>query len=347
MIRGVAGQSIGAQMVSAATGAAFAGAVTVYVTKDRGIQAIGSVGGGACTLEGNGYYTYAPSADETDGDLLAFTFTGAGAVPVTIQVATITAAQVSALQTATGLNSVLAQVVITDALKELRVVRSGDSVEPDLLDDGLGKLNRLLDRWNANPRARYAVGFSSYTLTTNHQPHTIGPNSADFTVAMRPVRIKGANLILTSVSPAVRVPLNIRDDAWWLGLPVPTIATPFPTDLYYSPGWPNGEINLYPVPTQANDLELLTDSLFGSVTLQDTFWMPYGYRDAITLTLAEEMADMCGQTASRRLTLSAEDARSVIFGNNDDNPRIDTCDSGLGRGGAAAATWDYRSRSSR
>ena len=86
MKRNTAGQKIGAQLITAADGSAFSGAVTVYVTKDAGVQTIGSVGSGAATSEGNGYYTYAPSQSETDGDLLAYTFVGAGAIPVTVQV---------------------------------------------------------------------------------------------------------------------------------------------------------------------------------------------------------------------------------------------------------------------
>lgn len=75
-------------MVSATTGAAFSGTVTVYVTIDAGTQAIGTVGSGVCTYEGQSYHTYAPSQAETNGDLLAFTFTGTGAVPQTVQVFT-------------------------------------------------------------------------------------------------------------------------------------------------------------------------------------------------------------------------------------------------------------------
>ena len=86
MRKNVAGQKIGAQMVSATDGAAFAGAVTVYVTIDAGTQAIGTVGSGAAASEGNGYYTYAPSQAETNGNLLAFTFVGTLAVPATVQV---------------------------------------------------------------------------------------------------------------------------------------------------------------------------------------------------------------------------------------------------------------------
>lgn len=92
MIKNTSGQKIGAQMVSASDGSAFTGAVTVYVTGDAGTQAVGSVGSGACTHEGEGYHTYAPAQGETNYDLIAFTFKGTGAIPVTVQVFTVAGA---------------------------------------------------------------------------------------------------------------------------------------------------------------------------------------------------------------------------------------------------------------
>lgn len=86
MKKNVAGQKIGAQMITASDGSVFSGAVTVYVTGDAGTQAAGSVGAGACTHEGNGYHTYAPAQAETNYDLIAFTFIGTGAVAATVQV---------------------------------------------------------------------------------------------------------------------------------------------------------------------------------------------------------------------------------------------------------------------
>lgn len=88
MIKNASGQKVGVQMISATDGSAFTGSVTASVTLDAGTQATGSVGSGACTHEGNGYHTYAPSQAETNGDLVAFTFTGTGAVPQTVQIYT-------------------------------------------------------------------------------------------------------------------------------------------------------------------------------------------------------------------------------------------------------------------
>lgn len=88
MLLNTASQSIGAQMITAADGTAFTGSVTVSVTIDSGTQATGTVGSGACAHEGNGYHSYRPSQAETNGAHIAFTFTGTGAIPATVQVFT-------------------------------------------------------------------------------------------------------------------------------------------------------------------------------------------------------------------------------------------------------------------
>lgn len=85
MKKNVASQVVGCQGVTASDGSAFTGSVTVYVTGDGGTQAVGSVGSGACTHEGNGFHTYAPAQAETNYDHVAFTFVGTGMVPVTVQ----------------------------------------------------------------------------------------------------------------------------------------------------------------------------------------------------------------------------------------------------------------------
>jgi hypothetical protein len=107
MKKNVASQVIGCQMVAAADGSAFTGSVTVAVTGDAGTQATGSVGSGACTHEGNGFHTYAPAQAETNYDHVAFTFTGTGAIPATVQVYTTfpqtvdNATNISAIKTKT------------------------------------------------------------------------------------------------------------------------------------------------------------------------------------------------------------------------------------------------------
>lgn len=86
MKKNVAGQAIGVQMITAADGSAFTGAVTVKVTGDDGTQATGLVASGACTHKGGGYHSYAPAQAESNYNHIAFSFSGTGALPATVQV---------------------------------------------------------------------------------------------------------------------------------------------------------------------------------------------------------------------------------------------------------------------
>lgn len=119
-LKNVSGQKVGAQLVSATDGSAFTGSVTVAVTLDAGTQATGSVGSGACTHEGGGYHTYAPAQAETNGDLCAFTFSGTGAVPVTVSIYPLPATGVLAPAT-------LGRTLVVDAsgLADANVVKVG------------------------------------------------------------------------------------------------------------------------------------------------------------------------------------------------------------------------------
>lgn len=136
MIRNQSGQVIGAQMVSATDGSAFTAQTTVYVTVDAGTQTLGSVGSGLCTHEGNGYHSYRPSQAETNGELIAFTFVGLGAIPQTIQVETISAdlatvvAGASPLGTSTG-QDLLDRMAIFHP--ELEITTGGKDVTRALL----------------------------------------------------------------------------------------------------------------------------------------------------------------------------------------------------------------------
>tara|TARA_R110000824_G_scaffold46331_1_gene133311 strand:+ start:368 stop:2026 length:1659 start_codon:yes stop_codon:yes gene_type:complete len=85
MKKNVASQSIGAQMITIADGSDFTGTVAVEVTIDGGTK---TAGGGSVTHEGEGYHSYGPTQAETNGNHIAVSFAGTGALTQTIQVYT-------------------------------------------------------------------------------------------------------------------------------------------------------------------------------------------------------------------------------------------------------------------
>jgi hypothetical protein len=102
VIKNQAGQTASALVLDVVTGLPFVGVVTCYVTGDGGTQTLGSVGSGIATAEGNGTYTYTPSAAETNYSNVIFTFTGgSGSINGQAQYEPITAAQAAAISSAT------------------------------------------------------------------------------------------------------------------------------------------------------------------------------------------------------------------------------------------------------
>jgi hypothetical protein len=333
VIKNRSGQVAGAQLVGSSDGSAFTGTVTVYITIDGGTQAIGTVGSGLCTHEGNGYHSYTPSAAETNGDLVAFTFIGTGAVPATIQYATVTAAQASALQTASGTGAITVLDLVTSALRTIRVVNAADPADPNDAAVGLDLLNELFDAWNADGQAIYADQLLSNALTPSLSPHTLGPNTATWTATQRPEAIKSAILTVNDVAYPIAVHQGLD---WWQAQTLKTQESAIPTDLSYDKAWPNANLYFWPIPTAANVVDLLVSVVLGAVTLTDTFWMPPAYRRAIRLSLSEELADAMGVDVPNSLPRRARDARATVFVNNIVVPKLRN-DAPFGGGGG----WDY------
>lgn len=225
-----------------------------------------------------------------------------------------------------------ASQLCTDVLVELGVIGAGETASAEDLDVVLRKLERLTDNWNADRMAIYADQLLTFTLTPSLQPHTLGASGGTWTVTgHRPVTIEGVQITLSSGDTYKVWP---HDAAWWQGLTSPSLTSASPTDFYYLPGWPLGSLYLYPIPTSALSVQLLVRGVLSTYTLATTFTLPPGYRDAITLTLAE----MCsgrpfGVALTPELQAQATKARARIFANNITVPKLCTQDAGMPSGG--------------
>lgn len=236
--------------------------------------------------------------------------------------------------------------IITQAMQEIGVLDPNQAPEGTEAATGLIKLNRMLDAWNADKRYVWTMVFNQYPITPNLQPHTIGP-SGTFNVNQRPVKLESAEIILNNVTPNIRYPINLRDDAWWAAKSAYAVSGSLPTDLYYSPDWPNGSLYLWPVPTVAYLLELQTWTLIDQVQLTTSMCLPPGYSDAIIYSLAISLCPAFAVQASRELLLLAKTAIDRIFSPNISSPRIGTRDAGVPQAQKHHATFNYRTGQSR
>lgn len=210
------------------------------------------------------------------------------------------------------------------ALLELNVYAPGEVPSAEDAALVLQKLNDLFDEWSAVKPFAYAQVFTNYTLTPNLSPHTIGP-AGTFVVTQRPERITSAQLILNSATPNVYTPIDQRDADWWANQALPGLSDAIPTDFYYSAESPEGKIYFWPKPTTAYGVRLETWVILAQAALlTTTLILAPGYRNAITLTLAENIAGTFKAEVSPLLIRNASKARMEIMGNNNTPPRIGT-----------------------
>jgi hypothetical protein len=293
LVRNRAGQSIGAELVNAATGADFVGPVAAYVTIDGGTQAIGTVGSGLCTAEGNGYYTYRPSRAETNGALVAFTFVGVGAVPVTIQVAT----SLPVVQPNSGLN---ARGLITDALIDLGVLEPGDALSPQDAAIGLRHLNRFIETCRTQNLTFPFLEREVFTVVADQGTYTIGPGG-DFDTT-RPQNILGASWLAPTTGATtgrLEVRVRILTDDEWAALSLRDMTNAQWTALHYTATYAGGlgTIELWPVPnTATNDLVLYRgDTIQGFANLTTFYDFPPGYAEMFQFNLEKRLCRVYGK----------------------------------------------------
>jgi hypothetical protein len=312
VIKGQAGQSVGAQMIDASTGAAFTGTVTIYITIDGGTQAIGTVNSGVCVHEGNGFHSYAPTAAETNGALVACTFIGIGAIPATVQYPTMTAPQAAALAGVPVAGPIITiRDVCTAALQRLGVYGAGDRIPAEDLALAVSQLNVLKDSWRTQRLFTYALVRTTFTITANDGVYTVGPGG-DLNIA-RPVFLQRIRLINTAVSPTQEFSIRLLTDVEYAGWPQKSLTSPWPTAVYYNPTSPLGTITFVPVPTSTTlQLVIYTPNDSPSVADSDVLDVPAGYQLFYQEALAVHLAPVFGKPASQDLKDSARDAKADI-----------------------------------
>lgn len=211
---------------------------------------------------------------------------------------------------------------------------------------GLTKFNLRLDEWTARKPFAFAMTFQAFTLTAGHGPTLIGPglSAPDFNVSIRPQRIEGCNIILNTTPVSVDQPVVIRDADWWNYQRVKTLQSNIPTDLYYEPDFPNGQLNFWPVPNFNYGARIEFWALIqgsGQLALNTAISMPPAYQNALMLTLAIDLCPSLGINPSAALVENRRQAVKAVQANNDMPPRTSSRDAGMPRSGRNGKRADF------
>jgi hypothetical protein len=241
--------------------------------------------------------------------------------------------------------------LITRSMRLLGALNIGDQPTAAEAQNALTALNALADAWALERLLLYTTGRNLYNLAPNQQVYQIGPLGPDW-IAPRPLSLEGAGLIISSSDPTqvLEVPLEVlRTDRDWQMLRVKGITSTLPTKLYYDHGFStgagnlgSGNIALWPVPTQANQIALYTPTAISQFTgLTQTISLPPGYNRALVYSLAIEMAPEFDRQPSEVIVAVAERALDNLKRTNLQLNRL-RCDpalTGAGRGWSRGWNW--------
>lgn len=189
-----------------------------------------------------------------------------------------------------------AQGIINRALRDLGGLRAGQTTSTDIYADCFAALNEMLDTALLDELMVFTIRIDAYPLTAGLQSYTIGPSGANITAA-RPTRIEEANIIINTVTPVVRTPLELLNDAQWSAIRVQSIPNALPLKLYYDGGFDASSgfatLFLWPGPVASYQLELFTWQQLTSFANQTTAYnFPPGYVQWMRKQLAVEIAPM-------------------------------------------------------
>lgn len=200
-----------------------------------------------------------------------------------------------------------AQTLIDRALRLCGALASGESPSAQETADSLIALNSMVDSWQTDRLAIYAVQDVTKTLTVSDGSYTIG-SSGDINTT-RPVKIVSAYITENGSD----YPLEIIDQRAYDGLTAKTVTSSLPEYLYYAPAYPIGTIKLWPVPSAANVLTLQVWTPVQSfATAGTSVSLPPGYERALTTNLAIELAPEFGKAISQEVAKAAQESKAAI-----------------------------------
>lgn len=205
--------------------------------------------------------------------------------------------------------STTAIIIITDALKEIRVIGESEVPTADQASDMLRMLNRMLEVMSID-EAFSAVNNSASLTLTGTQTFTIGPTGT--IVDDRPVAITEANYTLTGVT----YPVRVLDYKLYDLVPLKTITGSIPQAIYMDGTFPNATVYCYPLVTGGTLLMRTTALVKSFATLTTQIDLPIGYEEFITLSLSIRAAPGYNRTVNPDTRIAARTAMNKILRNN-------------------------------
>lgn len=190
--------------------------------------------------------------------------------------------------------------IIKSALKRIRVLGKGDTLDDEDAQDALDILNMMLESWSLDKLYVFEEAQVNFPFVASKQDYTVGP-SGDFNMPARPLRLVSA----FTRSNGIDYPMHIIEAAAdYDTIMNKQIVVFYPTYVWYEQTFPLGTLHFYPVPNGNYVYLRFWQQLQSFPTLTTTISLPLGYKQAIITSLGLALASPFGIEPPG--TLSAE-----------------------------------------
>lgn len=213
---------------------------------------------------------------------------------------------------------------VTAALRLIGAVAPGESLAAAEATDGLAAGNRMLDSWSNEKLLIPATVREEFALTPSDGIYTMG-SGANFNTT-RPMKITQAAVLVDGTE----IPLHILENAQeWAEVCEKEATSSLPAYLYAEGTYPNERLNLYPVPTEANDLVLYSEKPLTQIaSLAASVSLPPGYERAMVYNLACELAPEYGRPVDPIIMQVAQESKAQLKRTNS-RPYFLKCDTAI------------------
>jgi hypothetical protein len=208
-----------------------------------------------------------------------------------------------------------AQELIEGSLRLIGQLETGETADASTLADSLTAMNQMIDSWSTERLSVFCMQDQQFTWPANTISRTIGP-TGNF-VGNRPVLVDDSTYFYANNLRYSLVLLNVDQ---YNGIALPTVTSTLPQALYVNMTMPDATMYIYPVPTQAIEIHIMSVlELTQPPTLATSLVIPPGYLRAFRYNLAIEIASEFGIDPPQKVSRIADLAKRTIKRINNPN----------------------------
>lgn len=199
--------------------------------------------------------------------------------------------------------------LIKSSLRLIGAIAAGETPSASEQADALDALNDILEEWSNDGFMIYEEKIEQFTFTPGTGLYTIGTGATFNTT--RPQIIAAAKV--EDASETIEYTLKIISQQEWARIDQKDLQSSIPQVLYFNQAFPSGELNFWPVPSEARKVNLYSlKPLTAIASAATTLSYPPGMKPALKYALAVDLAEEYGRPTSARLEKRASDTRAAL-----------------------------------